>query len=576
MKYAKINPLSRYPYSLKSRLYIMLTASSIIPLILIGTISVYAIYSILVNKIDKGIENNIEQVSLSLENTLENMNYTSQQFTFNGLIGQDVYKYLRSDDLVEKIKQTNMINHNIALMNYTNPIVGMTLYYDKKNQTPLFTNMQTEDFQLKHLPLLTTTQGSNFYGPHESQYKNSNNNVFSLSRKFDITNDEQTSNVIIYIESNFSAFENILTSMQYGMEAFHILVNSNGKVIYTGNEQLILTGSDYDLNSVEGYKAFSKESDQNWRIVTFIDQNDYGYEIRKWLYTFLLFALLSLLCSIFIAVLIRKIVYKPLNKINQGIAMISGNNLEVKMNFSGVREFDSIISEFNNMTNKIKNLVKKVELEEKNKSEVEIEKLMAQINPHFLYNSLNTIQWLSRMREPEKTDRFVALFIKLLNYNLAKGGYVVPIKEEINTLLDYIELQNIRYDNIFDVEIEVDEQAWDYKTPRFLLQPLVENALYHGLEGNEGSIKVYVTAIGNNKLSIVVIDDGKGMVETEIADLLTGRKKKYGLGIGLNYVDKMIKIYFGPSSRLDISSEENKGTKISITLLYEERMVDHD
>ncbi len=545
----------------------MLSASSIIPLVLIGMISVYSIYSILVNKIDKGLEENVEQVSLSLENTLENINYTSQQFTFNGLIGQDVYKYLSSDDLVERIKQTNQIDHNISLMNYTNPIVGMTLYYDEENNTPLFTNMQTENFQLKDLPLLTTMQGSDFYGPHESQYKNSTNSVFSLSRKFDITNDERTSNIIIYIETNFSTFENILSSMQYGMDASHVLVNSKGKVIYTENNKLFSIGSDYDVNKMKGYKTFSKESGQNWMIVALIDRNDYGYEIRKWLYTFLVFALLSLFCSIVIAVLIKKIVYKPLSKINQGISMISDTHLDVKMDASGIREFDSIIFEFNNMTNKIKKLVKKVEQEEKYKSEVEIEKLMAQINPHFLYNSLNTIQWLSRMGEQESTDRFVSLFIKLLNYNLAKGGYVVSIKEEINSLLDYIELQKIRYNNIFEVEINVDEHVWDYKTPRFLLQPLIENALYHGLEGNEGKIDVNVTK-SNYGLLIVVTDDGKGMNDADIEELLTGKKKKYGLGIGLNYVDKMVKSYFGPYSKLEISSKKNKGTEIRISLHY--------
>lgn len=554
----------------------MLTASSVIPLIVIGTISVYSIYSILVNKIDKGLEENVEKVSLNLENTLENMNYTSQQFTFNGLIGQDVYKYMSTENLVERISLTNQIEHNIALMNYTNPIVGMTLYYDQKNNIQLFTNMQTEDFQLKHLPELTSMHGSHFYGPHESQYKNSENTVFSLSRKFDITNNEQTSNVVIYIESNFSTFENILNSMQYGMEAFHILVNNQGEVIYTEKESLFSIGDKYDLSELDGYKIFSKDSDQDWKIVAFIDQKDYGYEFRKWLYTFLAVTLLSLLCSFLLAVIFKKIVYKPLSKINQGISMISHSNIDVKMSTSGIREFDSIISEFNKMTTKIKNLVKKVEQEEKNKSEVEIEKLMAQINPHFLYNSLNTIQWLSRMGEHETIDRYVALFVKLLNYNLAKDGYVVPIREEINSLIDYIELQKIRYENIFDVEITVDEQVWDYETPRFLLQPLVENALYHGLEGNEGTIKVSVTTERDRYLSIVVTDDGKGMDDLEMKALLAGENKKHGLGIGLNYVDKMIKSYFGPNSKLYITSQKNKGTEVSILLEYEERVEDND
>lgn len=563
--------------TLKGRLYVMLIASTIIPILMIGGISVYSIQSILENKIDKGIRNNLALVQHNLETTLENMDYTSQQFTVNGLIGQTMSEILETADPYEMLALRKTMEKNITLLNFTNPIVGVTLYYDTNTMKVLYANQATNDLSFDELPALSRLKGTMYYGPHKTFYKYSNNLVFSQSREFDITGNYKSNGIGIYVETNFKHFQNILDPVQYGMEAFHLLIDSEERVLYSENKEMFVPGNVYKPDTSDQYKEFRLNSAEGFGTVLYIKSSDYDREVRKWSYVFLSAALISLLVSFLIAIAIRKIVYKPLLNIKKGISLVADSQLEVEMNKSGLVEFDYIIDHFNGMRLKIMDLILRVEQEEKDKRAIEVEKLMAQINPHFLYNTLNTIQWLARMKGQTEIDRFVSLFTNVLNYNLAKGGMMVTVKDEVRALEDYVELQKVRYDYLFDVRIDVDEEALEDRVPRFLLQPLVENALYHGLKDKDidGLIEVFVNRKENGQLSIMIRDNGAGMDEQEVRQLMEGSNHRSGLGIGLNYVDKTVKSYFGPDCGLAITSKPGAGTEIKLLLPIKEE-VQHD
>ncbi len=529
--------------------------------------SVYSIASILANKIDKGIQSNLSIVQHNLEKTLENLDYTSQQFTASGLIGQTMGEILKSSDSFEMLALRNVMQENITLLNFTNPIVGLTLYYDTETMEVLHSNQITKELRFEELPALLVTRGTSYYGPHQSLYRYSDNLVFSQTRYFDITGEFKSRGIGVYVETNFSHFQSILEPHQYGMDAFHLLVDRDGKVLYSENETLYSAGAEFKPLSSNNYKEFRLQSEHGFQTVLYVDRNDYQREIRKWMFQFLLAALVSLSASVLLAIAVRKTVYKPLLNIKKGISLVAGSQLDTEMKKSGLLEFDYIIDHFNGMRHTIIKLIEKAEQEEKIKRIIEVEKLMAQINPHFLYNTLNTIQWLARMKGDSEIDRFVSLFTNVLNYNLAKDGMIVTIRDEIGALEDYVELQKVRYDYLFDVRIDAQEEVLDERVPRFLLQPLVENALYHGLKDkDEGGLIQVIVRRADQALSIRIVDNGAGMDDEEVRQLLQGTQHKSGLGIGLNYVDKTVKSYFGPDARLIISSERGIGTEISLML----------
>ena len=193
--------------------------------------------------------------------------------------------------------------------------------------------------------------------------------------------------------------------------------------------------------------------------------------------------------------------------------------------------------------------------------------LLYQINPHFLMNTLDTLHGLAFMNGQKEIDKLVLSLNKLLYYNLGKMGETSTIGDEINALREYMQLQQIRYDFQFDVDIEVDENSRTLPSPRFLLQPLVENALYHGVS-DDGYIHVSVM-LADEELQITIQDNGAGMTKEQIERLLGDDSEdshKVGMGIGMKYVKRILHANYGDKAKLHIRSELGKGTVIALRL----------
>ncbi|MFF2483919.1 sensor histidine kinase [Paenibacillus sp. NPDC058071] len=564
--------------SLKSRLYLLMIICTTIPIILIGSLSFYSISSILDNKIDKGLSNHLEQVRGNLIMMLNNLEYSSQQFTINGLIGSELAEWLEVEDLHDNLTLASSIQKKINLYNFTNPTVGLTMYYDRENGSVIMSNQLVKEFNPNDLSVLTSIAGASYYGPHYSNYKyDQSNMVVSMIRKFDLgAQSPETSNVAIYVETNFKVFERILNSAQYGMDAFHVLVDKQGDVVFSQNPELLPLGTPYHSDMLAKYVAFEDTDQQNLRLVVFVDRADYNSEFVKWVWSFLIVIVLSLTVSILFAIIIRNYVYRPIINIKNGMSLVSVNNFNKRLQHSGLIEFDYLIDQFNNMSIKIQELITQLELEEKMKRETEVAKLMAQINPHFLYNTLNTVQWLARMNGQKEIDHFIASFTNVLSYNLGKDGIMVTIRQELGALKDYITLQQVRYDHQYDIRLHVDDTMLDVSVPRFLMQPLVENSLYHGLGDVGGTIEVIIEQAHPGSLNIIVRDNGAGIDQEKINQLLTGGMNQSGFGIGLNYVYKTVKSHYGAAGELIITSKKGEGTSIQVTLPMNREGEQHD
>jgi len=557
--------------TLKRRIILIFMITFLLPFAGITALSYYTFNSILTNKINSTIRNNMGQARLSLENAFSNMNHVSQQLAFQGSVGPKLLQYLEATEPYRQAELIDEINADLDTITYTNPNIGLTLYYFAEDGTYKFENLNAaRNFDPLRLPTLAEQYRITYKGPHLSQDQFNNQYVLSVLRKVDLPDRDD---VYIYIESGFKLTQNILENNRFSPNARHLILDVDGDVVYSELPGVFPQGSAFAKDAGgagagfhNDYYWFRGTSHQGWSIVSAIPQSEYTRERDLWLMQIAAFCLLFLAVTLGLAWLLWKMVYRPLNDFNREMRRMSKNDLEPITTDSNIPEFNYLLKQMNTMKGEIRRLFREVETKEKRRADLEIEKLRYQINPHFLMNTLDTAHWLAVMKGQHEIDKLIVSLNKLLYYNLGKTGERTTVREELDALEQYVALQKIRYDFEFNVEVEADERALDLQIPRFILQPLVENALYHGLS-DDGCIRVHVRF--DDWIRISVSDNGAGMSEETLRQVLhreSQGKEKVGLGIGMNYVKRTIESYYEGHAVVDIRSEVGKGTIVRLTL----------
>jgi len=563
------------PYSFRKRLLVILLISSLIPLFLIGYTSYVTIFSLLNNNIEDGIQNNLKQIRISVTYAFDNLESSSLQLSVDDMrIANKINEYLTSDKVIDKYVLQQEIVDSIAVLNTVRSDLGTIFFYHSGLKEIIFENQGVDsNFDLNALPAIAEGVNYKLFGPHKSAKFRSNQSVFSVLRKVYVLDDID---LYVYIETNFQQFEDLFNSQEYDLNVKHILLNDKGQILYSqiGNEFPV--GENIDISGLnisektelnnKDYYLFTEKGKQGWYVIAAINKNDYNYVIRKWIGSSLIFAILTVMSSALLAYSIWRMVYRPLRRLNTEIGLMAQNKFDSNIKRTGINEFDNVLGQFQFMRDKILELFRQIEEKERKKRMVEIQILLHQINPHFLHNTLNTIQWLARMNGQDEIDRLAALFAKVLHYNLGKEGGIVRLSEEIDALRDYMELQRFRLDQQINFQVNIDESLMDIKIPRFIMQPIVENAIRHGLKCEDGTIEIEAF-IDNDDLIIAVKDDGSGISEDDIEKLMTDipdEFRKGGMGIGLKYVKNILDIYYDNRAMLEVSSNGNTGTVFKI------------
>ena len=205
--------------------------------------------------------------------------------------------------------------------------------------------------------------------------------------------------------------------------------------------------------------------------------------------------------------------------------------------------------------------------EEKEKQITERKLLQSQINPHFLYNTLDSIIWMIQSKKYEGAGNMVSLLAKFFRISLSQGKDIIPLKKEMEHAVSYLSIQNVRFQDKFTFTVDWDETLADCLCPKLIIQPLLENAIYHGMEGmyedGEIEIKIYTK---DALVYIDVIDNGEGMTEAQVQKMMQGNvvSSKRGSGIGVKNVNDRIKLYFGAAYGVQILSALDEGTTARI------------
>ena len=268
------------------------------------------------------------------------------------------------------------------------------------------------------------------------------------------------------------------------------------------------------------------------------------------------------------AYMIAALISRPIKSMTDMTQAIKHGIPGKEYNMPPMRSNFLMRDEYDGFTDAINKLIHQVNVSNEIRNKQEFDILQMQINPHFIYNTLNTVKWSAHLDGNEKTEAAVCALINLLKSTIRVGQTYITVNEEITQIRDYIAVQSFRYDDSFDVLLNVDEGALKYRTLKFLLQPIVENAIFHGLNMNEkGGMLGIDVSLSDGNIVYTVSDNGCGMTRDQVEELLKTRREKTGMmGIGVTNVNSRIKKYFGPEYGVTVKSAEGRGTTVIMVI----------
>lgn len=399
---------------------------------------------------------------------------------------------------------------------------------------------------------------------------------------------------------------NIYNKIKMTENTFGFIIDSNGFIlshsdkgllgtrneVYTGIRDLLYESNQGNITyNIDGNKyvlIYNTIPINEWKLVFAVPEKELMKYSESTKYLFIVILAICSLISVLISILVSSNVSKPIEKIVSTIVQYGKGELSVRIRDYEERtdEIGVLSRELNQMAEKITSLVREKYYNEIKLKEAELQALQAQINPHFLYNTLDTINFLAiKHHIPDISSIAVALG-DLMRLSIRKDVNTISIKEEINYVRNYMTIQKIRFKDKLSIEYRIDEDIYRYKIPKLTLQPLVENAIVHGIEKKMGNGNIIISGFRDGDYLIIsVSDDGVGLDEDHVNRMLASNLEEYahlkdnilstptsdskkGGSIGLRNVDMRIKLMFGSKYGLRIRSEAGQGTTVKVVLPF--------
>ena len=378
--------------------------------------------------------------------------------------------------------------------------------------------------------------------------------------------------------SNISSYIN---GIGIGQRGYCFLMDETGDIVYHPQQQLIyssLKSEDTvwiagleDGSHVTGTEILTIQTleNGNWRMVgvSYVDElisDSVNEAVRILIPSVLLILILSLLIS----VIISRTLSRPIHGLAEAMQRFEqdSDSFVYQTTPGMAREARMLTESFHQMVQRIRRLVENARNEEINLRKTELKALQAQINPHFLYNTLDSISWMCEQGKNAEAVRMVNALATLFRISISRGHELISIRSELQHAESYLKIQSYRYKNQFTYEVDARPECLDYLCNKITLQPLLENAIYHGINGlvDEGEIRITVRPDGEDIL-FTVEDNGNGMDEEQIRAILSKERSDHA-GIGIKNVNDRLKIYFGSRYGITIESRPDEGTRVLVRM----------
>lgn len=528
-------------------------------------------------------ENNkaiLEQVNLNLDSYLRKMMKISDTIYYRAIKKKDLAHEninLEMDLLYEENKE-----HLISISLFSQYGSVITSYPVEKLKDNVNAE-RNEWFRIalqkkENLHFSTPHVQNLFYDP-EYKYKW----VVSLSRAVETTVNSKANSGVLLVDMNFSGIEQICKNVDMGTSGYVYLMDRNGEIIYHPRQQVIYSNleeeSNFDLATLEdgshtevfqGNKRLITVKTvgyTGWKIIAVSPIADIIYyynDFRIFTVFLLLFAALTMLS---INMYVSSRIANPIMELEEAVKEFEEGVSSLNISEKGSIEVQHLTKAINYMIKEMNILMENVRQEQEEKRKSELNALQAQINPHFLYNTLDSIVWMIENENYDGSTTMVTALARFFRLSLSKGENIITVKDELEHAKNYLTIQNIRYKNKFEYKIEAEENTLQLRCIKLIVQPIIENSIYHAMEYMDGEGEIQIRAyIKEEELYIDIIDNGPGMEEEVAQGLLKGsvNESKKGSGTGVINVHQRIKLYFGEEYGLEVYSEPDEGTMVRI------------
>lgn len=411
----------------------------------------------------------------------------------------------------------------------------------------------------------------------KNQFSYQVNNVLSLVKSIvnPVTN-EVTGVILIDLKLDF--IKNEIESIKIGKSGFIFITDKDGNVVYSPvNSTVYHIHPSWIADKVsppiekemDGHKfqfIYNTIPDIEWKIAGVFSLDETTEVVSKVQGYTLIIAFVTLLIGSIISLFFASTITKPVKKLMDLMGKVEEGRFDLRFQSKYQDEIGQLGNSYNKMIQQVEKLIELVYQEQKSKREAELKILQAQIKPHFLYNTLDTIQWMAQEYKAYKIVDIVNALTTLFRIGLNKGNEFITIEEEIEHIKSYLIIQMTRYDSKIEYEIEMDPAVKHYQLLKLTLQPLVENAIYHGIRNKRGKGKITIRIRQkNDALELTVHDTGIGIEKERLQQLnhaLETMSDEHKKGYGLYNVNERIKLTHGSPFGLQVESEYEKGTTI--------------
>lgn len=569
-------------HRLQYKIFIFTLLIVLIPLVSLGVFSYLKSSERVQQKVVESDLNTVTQIGNNIELMKNDVEDTSLFLIQN----KTIRDFLKMSPSAPKEKLYQQRENVKVLLNqlFTEKKYIDSVYLKGFNGYAVNTKQSQQPLDQRTIKRLKTLNGKGIWQPgNVVDFSGSSNNVLAYSRLIRDFNNVSDNLGILKMNLDMDALHQLYRNNQQMRQGSFQLVNQHNTVISASDQSLVgsrlskqITAHSSFKTSTQGHYTaalngekhavvFDQIGSDGWKVAYQVPLKKISNQqafIPATLVIIVVFAFV--VCALF-AFLFSRHVVAPIKRLSSLMNQVEHDNYNSKFDVKGNDEITRLGQSFNNMSQRLKQLINDIYAIRIKKKEAELKALQAQINPHFLYNTLDTIYWMARIEKAFETSKLVEAMSKLFRLSLNSGREITTVKDELAHLRHYMVIQQKRYEDMMDFELRTDDDVSHAQTVKMVLQPLVENAIVHGLEEKDDGNGSIVVAVyhEDDHLFFRISDDGPGVDPGEMEQLLAEPQQQQNRGFGVKNVNDRIQLYFGDQYGLTFY-QDGEGTTVLV------------
>ena len=570
-----------YRSGIQMILSLSFTAVTVVGMVFLGLTLFFRFSSTSNTQVAENSQRVLAQVNLNLDTYLRSMMRVSDTAYYQVIKDADLDRedVIPELELLYEANRDNLVS--IALFSESGRLVGATPFDTLKNsvkpQKEAWFTVAMDQIENLHF---STAHVQNLFADPDYRYRW----VVSLSRQVELTRGGHIESGVLLVDMSFGGIEQLCKNVDLPRKGGYLyLIDDTGEIIYHPRQQLINSGIIRENNQTAATYSDGTHSETfqgqrrqvtvktagytGWKLVAVMPVESVMDNYGQLLLFFLFVILFSIFLLVFVNLRLSEWITRPVKQLDAAVRELEAGAEEANLEVRGPHEIEHLAHSIRSMVSTMRHLMDDIIQQEKQKRRSELDVLQSQINPHFLYNTLDSVVWMTENNRTQDAVTMITSLARFFRLSLSRGSSIISVGDELEQVRHYLIIQKMRYKNKFSVRFEVEDEVDKLYTIKLIEQPILENAIYHGMAYADGDGEILIHAFREGDDVIIdVTDNGPGMTEDVVEHLLDpGRRNtpsRGGSGIGVRNVHQRIQLTFGREYGLTITSEPDEGTTV--------------